>query len=195
MINIITPSQFKTIPWKNGLGETTELAIDEGGSVNHFGWRLSIASVVSDGLFSDFSGYHRQLVLIEGNGVKLTHNGNEIDQLDKLLSIASFDGGCQTVGSLVSGPIKDFNIMTNKKKYSAIVETYPGSHSVTLVNQSLCFAYGLSSNIEVILENQQTLTLPKGHLLNFEESKEQATNRITLVGRNILIIKIKKNTF
>ena len=52
MINIITPEQFNTIPWKNGKGQTTELAISENGSIDDFDWRLSIASVVEDGAFS-----------------------------------------------------------------------------------------------------------------------------------------------
>ena len=30
MIEILAPKQFKTIPWKNGQGETIELAINEG---------------------------------------------------------------------------------------------------------------------------------------------------------------------
>ena len=52
MINIIAPKQFKTVAWKNGLGETTELAINRGGTLNSFDWRLSMASVVEDGVFS-----------------------------------------------------------------------------------------------------------------------------------------------
>jgi len=55
MLTIISPQQFKQIPWKNGKGTTTELAISDGGTLDHFAWRLSIASVVEDGEFSDFS--------------------------------------------------------------------------------------------------------------------------------------------
>jgi environmental stress-induced protein Ves len=68
MLTILSPETFKTIPWKNGLGHTTELAINSGGNLGKFDWRLSIASVVNDGEFSNFSGYQRHLVLIKGEG-------------------------------------------------------------------------------------------------------------------------------
>ncbi len=51
MLTVFSPENFRTIPWKNGLGHTTELAISEGGSLDDFDWRLSIASVVNDGDF------------------------------------------------------------------------------------------------------------------------------------------------
>jgi len=61
LITIISPQQFKKTPWKNGKGETTELAISEGGTLENFDWRLSIASVTEDGAFSYFTGYCRNL--------------------------------------------------------------------------------------------------------------------------------------
>ena len=70
---IITPEQFTLVPWKNGLGYTTELAINDGGTLEKFDWRLSIASVTADGAFSSFAGYQRNLVLIEGSGLTLDH--------------------------------------------------------------------------------------------------------------------------
>ncbi|MDP7592557.1 MAG: HutD family protein [Litorilituus sp.] len=114
MIEIIEPEQFKTIPWKNGLGETTELAINEQANLDDFSWRLSIASVVNDGVFSDFSGYHRHLVLIKGKGLSLQHDDKNVDMLDKLLDVARFDGGCETLGKLADGAIKDFGYVPAK---------------------------------------------------------------------------------
>lgn len=51
---IITPSEFITMPWKNGLGETIELMVQGANEqdINQgFLWRLSIASVTEDGAF------------------------------------------------------------------------------------------------------------------------------------------------
>ena len=114
VINILSPDQFKGVPWKNGLGVTTELAISLGGTLADFDWRLSIASVVADGVFSDFSGYDRQLILLNGNGIKLTHhidgNNHQVDDLKTPLSVAVFDGANQTFGELIDGPIEDFNV-------------------------------------------------------------------------------------
>lgn len=66
MFKIISPDQYQIIAWKIGKGVTTELAINSGGTLNNFDWRLSIASVVGNGAFSHFSGYHRQLILLRG---------------------------------------------------------------------------------------------------------------------------------
>ena len=129
MLTILSPETFKTTPWKNGLGHTTELAINSGGNLDNFNWRLSIASVVNDGDFSNFSGYQRNLVLIEGEGLILDHRNGDIDELTNLLDIAHFDGGSKTHGSLVNGGIKDFNIMTNENSFTAEVNCYVKQHS------------------------------------------------------------------
>ena len=85
MITIIPPTAFTTTPWKNNKGKTIELAISAGGTVEQFDWRLSMASVTEDGPFSDFSGYQRNLVLTQGNGIILTHDQATTDHLQKLL--------------------------------------------------------------------------------------------------------------
>ena len=82
MISVLSPELFITIPWKNGQGETIELAMNYGGHLDDFVWRLSMASVVEDGVFSDFSGYQRNLILIEGNGINLQHDDSKIDKLN-----------------------------------------------------------------------------------------------------------------
>jgi hypothetical protein len=115
MINIISADTFKQVPWKNGLGFTTELAINDGGTLDNFDWRLSIATVSNDGAFSNFKGYRRNLVLISGQGITLDHQNGQLDNLNKLLDIAQFDGGFRTLGKLHGPAITDFNIMTKHK--------------------------------------------------------------------------------
>ena len=145
MLTTLSPETFKTIPWKNGLGHTTELAINSGGNLDNFDWRLSIASVVNDGDFSNFSGYQRNLVLIEGEGLILDHRNGDIDELTNLLDISHFDGGSKTHGSLVNGGIKDFNIMTKQNSFTAEVNCYVKQHSANfaLLTNKLIFAYSL----------------------------------------------------
>jgi environmental stress-induced protein Ves len=202
MINIISPAHYKTIPWKNGLGETTELAISEGGDVNDFDWRLSIASVSLDGDFSDFSGYARNLVLISGNGISLKHTdsqGNvQTDVLVNLLDMSIFDGGCKTLGELVSGSIKDFNIMTKVGEYVANVDTYTSQQKVSLVGQTAYFVYCLDKDllfhVAEILEDDNTSEiktenqiLPAQHLLKISVKNNK---KITLMGENIIVIAL-----
>ena len=165
MIKMIPPSDFKQIPWKNGKGITTELAISEGGTLDNFDWRISIASVVEDGVFSDFSGYLRHLILIQGNGIKLSHDNNSVDKLEKILDYATFNGASKTVGQLINGPIKDLNIMTDEKRFCAKIATVNMNENHILKQSALCFIYSLSEDAELIsIDKNLKIKLPQGHL-------------------------------
>jgi environmental stress-induced protein Ves len=192
MLKIISPKEFKTIPWKNGQGETTELAINDNGTLEQFDWRLSIASVIKEGAFSNFNGYYRNLVLIEGEGICLKHDDDKIDNLKKRLDIARFSGGCKTYGSLTNGAIKDFNIITNIKKISPIVHCYLEAQQVVInlsVN-SICFAYSLSDEIVVETFEQESSLVPVGCLVKLSaKHNEQLTIGIT--GKNMIIVELE----
>ena len=195
MIEILAPSQFKTIPWKNGQGETKELAINDTGSLADFDWRLSIATVNSNGIFSDFSGYQRNLILIEGQGISLTHDNQRLDVLENVLDIANFDGGCKTVGELTSGVIKDFNVITKIDKVEPKVDGYVGSKQVQveLSNNNFCFAYSLSDEMVVQAQNAHVKVVPVGHLakLSIDNLAIQAKPlAVTFTGKNMIIIQL-----
>ncbi len=185
-IKIISPAGFKTIPWKNGLGETTELAISEGGSLTNFDWRLSIATVSQDGVFSDFSGYDRNLVLISGQGISLTHDDEKIDKLEHLLDMASFDGGCKTFGQLTDGMIKDFNIMTKTGVYQAVVERYSEAQSISLLANKQYFVYALKSDT-LVSSNNKNITLSEGHLLAVSSEN---IDELQLNGSHLIVIQL-----
>ncbi|KGJ97434.1 HutD family protein [Colwellia psychrerythraea] len=196
MLTILSPEKFKTIPWKNGLGHTTELAISEGGSLDSFDWRLSIASVVNDGDFSNFAGYQRNLVLIEGEGLTLDHRNGDIDNLTNLLDIAHFDGGCNTHGALVNGGIKDFNIMTKQASFSAEVNCYVEQQKViiNLSTDSLVFAYSLSDEMMINTSDNEVGKVPVAHLAKLHVNQSaKGTERLNaaVTGKNILIIELE----
>ena len=195
MLTILSPETFKTIPWKNGLGHTTELAINSGGNLDNFNWRLSIASVVNDGDFSNFSGYQRNLVLIEGEGLILDHRNGDIDELTNLLDIAHFDGGSKTHGSLVNGGIKDFNIMTNENSFTAEVNCYVKQHSahIASLGNKLIFAYSLTNEMNIGHGSKPIASVPVGHLAQLQtnhvsESHQQDTTVIS--GQNMILIEL-----
>jgi environmental stress-induced protein Ves len=190
MITVLSPQQFKTIPWKNGQGETIELAINAGGKLDDFIWRLSMATVVEDGVFSDFSGYQRNLILIEGNGINLQHDKRKIDQLNNILDVANFDGGCRTVGNLPAGEITDFNIITDKEKCSAVVETLLARQTVELKAADLCFVYSLSGAFQ-LTSYQNHQIIKAGHLLKLNTLK---TGEMTITGQKLVVVYLTLNT-
>jgi len=192
MLKIIKPDEFTLVPWKNGLGHTTELAINDNGSLDDFDWRLSIASVVNDGDFSNFSGYQRNLVLIEGNGLILDHRNGDVDKLTHLLDIARFDGASKTHGALIDGGIKDFNIMTNQSTFAPDVNGYVEQQTVTveLLADNLLFAYSLTGEMTVeALQDEKTCTVVVGHLMKLTTMSEQQTVKVT--GENMIVIQLK----
>ena len=194
MLSILSPETFKTIPWKNGLGHTTELAISDGGTLDNFNWRLSIASVVNDGDFSNFVGYQRNLVLIEGEGLILDHRNGDVDNLTKLLDIAHFDGGYKTNGKLVNGGIKDFNIMTKQQSFTAQVDTYTNSTNVALTanNNVLIFAYSLSGDL-TLEQDKKTTQVAKGALAKYEQQAVNNESNISISGENMILIQLSKS--
>ncbi|WP_063331684.1 HutD/Ves family protein [Marinomonas sp. TW1] len=122
IFSIIEQADYPIVPWKNGLGQTRDIAslTDKQG----LRYRISQASVVENGLFSDFRGLHRTLVLLSGHGLDMTHQsklGMQYVQLTKILEMAQFSGGDQTFASLTEGPIEDLNIMVRESDTKAEV--------------------------------------------------------------------------
>jgi environmental stress-induced protein Ves len=110
------------MPWKNGLGFTREIAIDPPGasmSDAGFRWRLSIATVDQSGPFSSFPGIDRTIMVIDGKGMELTVAGQAPHRLDRCFLPFSFPGDAATECKLIDGPIRDFNLMVNRKILSA----------------------------------------------------------------------------
>ena len=99
------------MPWKNGGGETTELFANP--PTGNFDWRVSIAKVNADGPFSNFAGYERHIMTLSGEGMKLDIEGRGIIELAPLKPF-SFSGDALVNGSLVYGPVLDFNLMVRR---------------------------------------------------------------------------------
>lgn len=185
-MKIIAPDAFVARPWKNGKGQTLELAINEGGSVESFDWRVSIAQIVEDGLFSDFSGYDRWLFLIAGNGVELVHDDVTTHALKKSLDVAQFDGGSKTMATLVQGPITDFNLMTRRGLYRVRAETCREAGRVTLDDAALWLAFSPRQPLQLRDERQRVrVTLPPGHLL---VSEDKACVGCSLEGEEMIVV-------
>jgi uncharacterized protein len=192
---IVSPENFINVPWKNGLGYTKELAISPGSRLDRFDWRLSIATVSENGVFSDFTGYTRDLVLIEGVGLSLCHDAQKIDKLNTILSFAHFDGGSRTISSLYDGAIKDFNIMVRTEDFISDVNTFQSVSQANIFVEELAFIYGLSQVIEVTdTNNGKSLIVPAQHLLaiNTMDDAKVVNHHYRVTGKEFILIKIKR---
>jgi len=189
MFSIISPENFTKVPWKNGAGYTLELAVSQDGSLSEFDWRLSIATVSQNGIFSDFSGLTRQLVLISGQGLSLTHDQKNTDSLNELMDFAYFDGGCKTTAQLNNGSIDDFNIMVRTGKFRADVVTLKAPSNITRYIDTRGFIYSPSHDVTLNFANQ-TVNIPAGHLACIDNSDKQALQKIQVIGQQTIIVNL-----
>ena len=112
MTMLIPFAGLSPVPWKNGAGSTTEIAVfPQDAGFTDFDWRVSLATIGADGPFSVFPGVDRTLALVEGHGVTL-----DIDGEPALVSAAdpvvSFEGDARVSAKLNRGTTTDFNAMT-----------------------------------------------------------------------------------
>ncbi|MBD0415419.1 HutD/Ves family protein [Oryzicola mucosus] len=146
---------YRRMLWKNGGGETAEiLAFPANASVSDFGWRISMATVASDGPFSVFEGIDRTLSILDGEGMALDIEGMGSHVLTKYTNPLSFLGDAPTWARLTNGPIVDLNVMTRRSHCRHRVRRLALSAPMTIVTTSahtaifatdLCHVEGLDA--------------------------------------------------
>lgn len=120
-VTILRAADHRRMPWKNGKGETIEIAIHpETSGIDSFDWRISTASVTEDGPFSGFAGVDRNLSVLTGDGVVLTI-GDAETRLTHGSAPFAFAGDQPTFARLIGSAITDLNIMTRRGRYDAQV--------------------------------------------------------------------------
>jgi hypothetical protein len=111
------------MPWKNGGGETVEIAVSpEGAGLADFDWRVSMATVASDGPFSVFASIDRTLSILDGAGMTLAIEGRDPVHLTQQSPPLPFPADMPTAATLIDGPITDLNVMTRRGRLSHSVE-------------------------------------------------------------------------
>ncbi|KQU91211.1 HutD-family protein [Ensifer sp. Root31] len=116
-MKLLPASGHKRMPWKNGGGETIEISVfPEGASLSEFDWRVSMATVASDGPFSAFPGIDRTLSILKGNGMTLLIEGRDPARLTEADAPLAFPADVATSASLINGTIVDLNVMTRRGK-------------------------------------------------------------------------------
>lgn len=129
-MRILRADQHKRMPWKNGGGETTEIAVfPEGAGLSDFDWRVSMARVDGDGPFSGFPGIDRTLAIINGAGIVLNVEGYAAKRLARDSEPHSFPADVPTSAALIAGIVTDFNVMSRRGKVEHKVERLRGEHA------------------------------------------------------------------
>jgi len=136
-IQIIRYEECESSIWKNGGGSTKQLLIwPKGADLSNFDFRISIATISSDGPFSLFHGIDRQLCILEGEGVRLKIKGNDLGQSEEIVLRPNdppfcFSGETKIESMLLDKKVLDFNVMRRSTSYNAYIEKIDCNGKIT----------------------------------------------------------------
>lgn len=110
-------------PWKNGGGETRELAVaPPGAGLDDFDWRISCTQVAVGGPFSAFPGVDRSLAALDGAGLRLECADGATHLLSADSAPLALPGELAVTATLPGGPVGDFNLMTRRGRWAHRLE-------------------------------------------------------------------------
>jgi environmental stress-induced protein Ves len=114
-VRILKADDYRRTPWRNGLGETAEVAISPSdATLDDFDWRVSIARIYADGPFSIFPQTDRTLAILRGDGLQLSIADGASVELTRSSEPLAFPGDAPADATLLGGPVTDLNVMTRR---------------------------------------------------------------------------------
>ena len=153
------------MPWKNGGGQTTEIAMHPpGAALDAFAWRVSVADVEQDGPFSRFAGIDRTLVLLAGAGMRLTGDGEPLELRTPLRAGQLFRRPNRRC-SLVDGPVRDFNLMVRRGSGTRRRRRPPRGRRGASRRRDTYVCYAASGASECLLAGHPPIALAEAHAL------------------------------
>ncbi len=198
-IHILRAQDYRRTRWKNGGGETREIAISPAGAtLDAFDWRLSVGHVASDGPFSPFPSIDRTIAVLSGAGMRLSVDGASPVTLSRTSPPYAFSGDSRTSAILVGGPIDDLNVMSHRARYSHRVTRRPLSDVLVLpLEADIVALLPRGGDVEILLDPTSAL-LANGDTGLVRNSKAQATGREAQIrplerGVDLYVIELREH--
>jgi len=137
MIRRFDVADLPVSPWRNGGGETREIAAwPPFGEPDAFDWRVSVATIAASGPFSVFPGIDRTIMLIEGDGVQLRAD-DLAHRLDTPCEPFAFSGDLAMHCILLGGASIDFNVMCRRGRCQAAVRVFNAASKLAPADHGL----------------------------------------------------------
>ena len=170
-MKILRAADHKRMPWKNGGGETVEIAISpDGAGLTDFDWRVSMATVASDGPFSVFPGIDRTLSILEGEGMRLFIEGREPVLLTQESEPLAFAADIAVSATLPNGTITDLNVMTRRDAVRHAVARHFIDGEKSLASAKGIFLLFCAKGALAARTGAQSIELDAGDAILLEES-------------------------
>jgi environmental stress-induced protein Ves len=143
-LKVLRAAAYQRMPWKNGGGETAEIAISPpAATLDTLEWRVSMAVVAQDGPFSMFPDIDRALCILDGLGMELDFGADGGKRcVTRDTAPFSFPADLPLHARLLAGTITDLNVMTRRGRYRHKVDRLVIDRHLTLevsAPQSLLF--------------------------------------------------------
>lgn len=180
---------LRVVPWKNGGGVTTEIATGRPRSDDQdWSWRVSIADVPATGPFSLFSGIDRIIAVIEGGGMDLRFEDGRMVALELNQPVA-FNGGLAVDGILREDPIRDFNVMTDRRHFRPGLEIVKGVAEVArrIGDGSILLIHFLDGEGSVMAGDGSATALMQSETIIYEGEAEVSVS-IAPGGRAAIVV-------
>ena len=153
-MRILRNADYREMQWKNGGGTTTEIAVSPpGAATDGFDWRISMASVQSDGWFSEFPQADRTLSILEGSGIHLSLSGGTEVHIGPASEPFHFPADVPAYARLSEDPVIDLNVMTRRTRFT---------HRVIRLTSSKAVTWELTADITVFLATSAALQIENG---------------------------------
>ena len=176
-LQALGPADFQKMPWKNGQGVTTELAVARRAGEDGFDWRISTATVAAPGPFSVFAGIDRSLAIVRGGSLTLNVEGRPDVTLTTQTPPYVFGGelAVSSTPSLdtVGVPIDDFNVMTRRTGWQhTLVQHRLDGEALTWTlaegSDAVAFLYCANGQVRATFRDGRTLIVPAHHALRID---------------------------
>ncbi|CAG0950961.1 Protein Ves [Burkholderiales bacterium] len=181
---LLSPRDFRRVPWRNGAGHTSEIAA--GPDAEAFAWRVSIAEIERDGPFSDWPGVDRTLVLLDGRGVVLAQDDVEVAMLAQHEPYR-FAGDRACSCRLVRGPARAFNLMVRRTRARGDVVVVEGAAAIAgPFRHGVCYAAQGAS--ECLLPGHAPIGVAPGHALVVDAGERIASMHVNPIDAGAVAI-------
>jgi environmental stress-induced protein Ves len=169
------------VPWKNGNGTTTQVAISPAtATIDNFDWRVSIATISGDAPFSRFDGVSRWIMPLDPEGFTMRVEGETTRLADR--EAFAFPGGStvhaikvrpgaldlslmvrntRAKGSLLALVIQDNTAIAAGPNESVVIVVLEGTPSVDEKKLEILDAIELPSGTDVVLTGDAVVAIAR----------------------------------